>query len=116
MQALPENPGPVLERPAAFPSLYKAIRSTEFLKNQYIYTFHLRDKKALIIIGEYGFGEQMPRPRTRKLSKSEMSIWISGYNKGLQAGLAALERALATVRKEQKINARDEKDVARKFK
>ncbi|MEM4729336.1 MAG: hypothetical protein QXH42_06225 [Thermoplasmata archaeon] len=57
----------------------------------------------------------MPRPRTRKLSKAEMSLWVSGYNKGLQAGLAAVEKALAAVRKEQRINIRDEKDVAKKF-
>ncbi|MGQ9583299.1 MAG: hypothetical protein ACUVV6_07290 [Thermoplasmatota archaeon] len=58
----------------------------------------------------------MPRPRTRELTKKEMSAWISGYNKGLQAGLTAVSKQLRAVRSSERINKKDSKDIARKFK
>jgi hypothetical protein len=57
----------------------------------------------------------MGRARTRKLTKKEMDIWVSGYNKGLEAGLRAMVAGIEMVRKEARVNGKDPKDVAKKF-
>ena len=58
----------------------------------------------------------MGRARTRKLTKKEMALWVSGYNKGLEAGLKSMEAGIEMARKDARVNGKDPKDVARKFK
>ena len=58
----------------------------------------------------------MGRVRTKKLTEREMGLWVSGYNKGVDAGLRLAADGIEAARKNGKINAKDPKDVARKFK
>lgn len=60
-------------------------------------------------------GGYMPRPRTKVLSKKEMGIWISGYHKGLSAGVGAVGKALKEIKRLEKIDKMDNKSVMRKF-
>ena len=57
----------------------------------------------------------MGRARTRKLTKKEMDLWVSGYNKGLEAGLKSVAAGIEMVRKDARVNGKDSKDVAKKF-
>ena len=57
----------------------------------------------------------MPRPRTKKLSPKEMNIWISGYNKGLKAGISGMAKALKEVKKTSKVDRKDEKGLQAKL-
>ena len=57
----------------------------------------------------------MGRSRTKKLSDREMAVWISGYNKGLKAGLTAVAKGLKGISREQRVDRKNPKDVAAKF-
>ena len=58
----------------------------------------------------------MGRARTKKLSKKEMDIWISGYNLGLKVGLTAVSKGIKMIRTENQVDKGDKKDISRKFK
>jgi hypothetical protein len=45
-----------------------------------------------------------------------MDLWVSGYNKGLEAGLRAITAGIEMVRKDARVNGKNPKDVAKKYK
>ena len=44
-----------------------------------------------------------------------MGIWISGYHKGLGAGVAAVAKSLKEIKRLEKIDKADNKAVMKKF-
>jgi len=73
-------------------------------------------KDLLLFRDYYPWGYWMGRARTKKLSKKEMDIWISGYNLGLKVGLTAVSKGIKMIRTENQVDKGDKKDISRKFK